>query len=60
MVMMIKAPEKIPAAPTPEIVRPTMKAGDVGATAETSDPSSKRNKAIMKVNLAGQYVYILP
>jgi len=39
--MIITPPLKTPADPSPAIARPTIKAFDVGATPQISDPSSK-------------------
>ena len=44
--MMINAPAKMPAEPTPAIARPTIRALDVGAAPQIADPSSKRKMAI--------------
>ena len=46
------APVKEPALPAPEMARPTMKAAEVGAAAETMDPISKIAMVVMKVHLA--------
>lgn len=37
----VKAPENIPAAPTPATARPIINAFDVGAAPHTTDPTSK-------------------
>lgn len=39
--MMTRAPEKIPADPTPAIARPMMRATEVGAAPQTTEPISK-------------------
>jgi len=39
--MITRAPEKIPAEPTPAIARPTINAADDGAAPQTADPTSK-------------------
>jgi len=45
---MIKiAPLKIPAAPTPAMARPTIKAVELGAIPQIRDPTSKMNRAVM-------------
>jgi len=46
----VVAPVKRPAAPRPEIARPTITAADVGATPHTKDPISKIAKAIKKTH----------
>jgi predicted enzyme related to lactoylglutathione lyase len=40
--MIVKAPEKIPAPPTPAIARPTMRATEVGARAQISEPTNNQ------------------
>lgn len=49
--MIMMPPTKIPAAPTPEIARPTMKADDVGAAPHKADPASKMINDIKKTHL---------
>lgn len=44
-VMMIKPPQKSPAAPSPATALPAMKDGEFGAAAQMTDPASKRTKA---------------
>jgi len=39
--MTVKAPEKIPAPPEPAIARPTIRATDVGASAQIKEPTDK-------------------
>jgi len=51
MVMVTSAPLEMPADPAPERARPTMKAIEVGATAESREPTSKMNRARRKVSL---------
>lgn len=51
MVMVTSAPLKMPAEPAPEKARPTMKAIEVGATAEIKEPISKMSRAARKVSL---------
>jgi len=50
MVMVTSAPLKIPADPAPERARPTMKAIELGATAESKEPTSKMKRAARKVS----------
>jgi hypothetical protein len=45
--IMISAPEKMPAHPTPAIARPTMRAVEVGATPQIRDPSSNIKMAVI-------------
>ena len=52
MAIIISAPEKRTAAPTPEIALPAMKTGDDDATAETTEPISKTKRAAMNVHFA--------
>lgn len=49
MVTVTSAPLKIPADPAPERARPTMKAIELGATADTREPTSKMKRATRKV-----------
>lgn len=56
----VKHPEMIPADPKPAIARPTTKAEDDCAVADTSDPISKRPIAVRKTCLIEKTVYILP
>lgn len=58
--MIVKAPEPIPAAPTPAIARPTMKTEEDGATAQMRLPSSKIPIASRKVVLREKYLYDFP
>lgn len=51
------APIKVPAAPAPEMARPTMKAGEVGAAALMIEPSSKMTTVEMKTHFAGKKVW---
>ena len=44
---MMRAPEKIPAEPTPAMARPTMSAVLVGATPQMRLPSSKMMMVVM-------------
>jgi len=43
--MMTRAPEKIPADPIPAMARPMMRATEVGAAPQTTEPTSKMNIA---------------
>ena len=52
----VMPPVKRPADPRPAIARPTTRAVDVGATAHTSEPTSKINNAIKKTILTGKKV----
>jgi hypothetical protein len=45
------APVKIPALPRPATARPTIKAVDVGARAQTRDPTSKMKTAMRRTHL---------
>lgn len=38
--MMMKLPEKIPAEPTPEIARPTIRAAELDEVAQMREPTS--------------------
>ena len=38
---MTRAPQKMPAEPTPAIARPTINAEDVGAAPHSAEPTSK-------------------
>jgi hypothetical protein len=49
--IMITPPLKTPAEPSPAIALPTIKAFDVGATPQISDPSSKSAMAERKTTL---------
>lgn len=51
MVMVTSAPLKMPADPVPEGARPTIKAIELGATAEIREPTSKMKRAARKVSL---------
>jgi hypothetical protein len=53
---MTVAPVKVPALPVPAIARPTIKAGEVGAAAQTIEPISKIKMTVMKVHLAEKKV----
>jgi hypothetical protein len=45
---MINAPENTPADPIPAMVRPRIKATELGAAPHTAEPTSKRKMAKMK------------
>jgi len=49
--MVTSAPLKMPADPAPERARPMMKAIELGATAESREPTSKMKRATRKVSL---------
>jgi hypothetical protein len=53
-------PDPTPAPPTPAMARPTMRAGEFGATPQIRLPSSKMKMAIRKLILRGKYLYTLP
>lgn len=54
------APAAIPAAPTPAIALPTMKAVLLGATPQMSDPISKTAMASRNTSLRSKYLYPFP
>jgi hypothetical protein len=47
----VVAPVKRPAAPRPAIARPTMKADDVGAAPQATEPISKITNAVRNTHL---------
>lgn len=51
LAMMVKPPEKMPAAPEPAIARPAMSALLDGAVAHMSEPSSKTKRQARYVHL---------
>jgi len=53
---MINAPEKMPAASSPAIARPTMSAVDEGAAPHISEPISKQVIASRKTSLMLKWV----
>jgi hypothetical protein len=53
---MIRAPEKMPAEPTPAKALPMMRAIELGATPQTKLPSSKTPIAIKYTHLIEKYV----
>ena len=54
--MRVYAPEPIPAAPTPAMARPTIRASEFGATPQIRLPTSKTNMERRKVILRGKYL----
>jgi hypothetical protein len=54
--MMITPPLNTPAEPSPAIARPTIKAFEVGATPQISDPSSKSAMAERKITFMLKWV----
>lgn len=57
---MVVPPVAIPAPPTPEMARPTIRAMGFGATPQIRLPSSNRKSVTRKVNFKGKYLYALP
>ena len=57
---MMMAPEYKPAAPTPAMARPAMKAPELGAVAHTKLPSSKMATATRYTTLVEKMVNSLP
>ena len=49
--MMTRAPEKIPAEPTPAMARPTIRAAELGAAPQTAEPTSKIPMEVRKTVL---------
>jgi hypothetical protein len=58
--MMIIAPQKIPAAPSPEMALPMIKAGELGAAAQSIEPPSNMIEDIKYTHFRLKKVYILP
>ena len=58
--IMIRQPEKRPAAPIPAMARPTMKTVEDGETAHIKLPISKRARKIRKVHLKERCTKTLP
>jgi hypothetical protein len=56
----IRAPENIPAAPTPAIARPTIRPILDGVTPQMKDPNSNILIDVMKTYLMGKVEYNLP
>ena len=56
----VRLPENMPDAPTPETARPMMKAVELGAVAHMMEPVSKSARAARKMILILKYVYSLP
>lgn len=52
----VYAPDPNPAAPTPVMARPTMRALLFGATPQTREPTSKMNMASRKLGFSGKYL----
>jgi hypothetical protein len=50
--MMIRVPERMPAPPNPQILLPTIKTIDVGATPEIRNPITKTNSPARKFDFA--------
>lgn len=53
-------PENSPAVPIPAMARPTINASDVGASAHSSDPTSKMKTAVRYVHLTLNMRYSEP
>lgn len=53
---MTLAPVEVPALPRPAMARPTMKAVEVGASAQTMEPISKMMTVAIKACLEGKKV----
>jgi len=60
MVIVTKAPLKIPAEPAPERARPATKAAEVGATADIREPTSKIKRATRNVIFVEHVAYNFP
>jgi hypothetical protein len=58
--MMIMAPQNTPAAPSPAMALPMMKAAELGAAAQRIEPPSKMIEEIKYTHLRLKKVYILP
>ena len=56
----VEQPDRTPAEPNPAIARPTMKAGEDCAVAESKDPISNIAIAVKKTHLMENTVYIFP
>ena len=52
----VYAPEPMPAAPTPAMARPTMRASEFGATPQIRLPTSKMKIERRKVIFRGKYL----
>ncbi len=57
---MVKTPEKMPAEPQPWRHRPRMRIAELGAPAQTADPTAKRLMAPQKTIFRGKKVYSCP
>lgn len=49
--MIMMPPQKTPAAPTPAMARPTMKAEELGAAPQRAEPTSKMNMEAKNTHL---------
>jgi hypothetical protein len=58
--MMVYEPENSPAAPTPHIARPMIKAVEFGAAPQITLPSSKKKMEVRYVHFKGKNVYSRP
>lgn len=56
----LTTPEKIPAAPTPAMARPTMKTTELGAAPQMADPTSNKMTVARKTVFTEKKVYSLP
>ena len=56
----VKTPAIIPAQPSPDIARPTIRAGEVGAVPHIKEPISKMATAVKKTYLTEKILYNLP
>lgn len=58
--MIVIAPEKIPATPSPAMARPMMRVVEFGATPHINEPNSKITTAAMKNHLMENDWYSFP
>ncbi|VTO92675.1 unnamed protein product [Fusarium graminearum] len=58
--IMIIAPQKTPAAPSPAMALPMMNTGELGAAAQSMEPASKIIDEARYTHFKFQKVYILP
>ena len=56
----ISAPENKPEAPRPAMARPTMRAIELGATPQISEPTSKMKRVSRNIHLILKKVYSRP
>lgn len=56
----LTVPAKIPAALTPQIALPTMKAAELGAAPQTTEPTSNRRTLIRRTSFTEKNVYNFP